>query len=55
MKKNRYQFCWNEYPTTQRRRTAYKFVTACFEGRVPQNHRSPGIDRLLMPISKVFL
>jgi hypothetical protein len=29
--------------------------SACLEGSVSQNRRSPGIDRLLMPIRKVFL
>ena len=29
--------------------------TACLEGRVSQNHRSPGIDRLHEPIEQVFL
>jgi hypothetical protein len=37
------------------RETGLEPATACLEGRVSQNHRSPGIDRLHEPIEQVLL
>jgi hypothetical protein len=37
------------------RETGLEPATACLEGRVSQNRRSLGIDRLPKPINQVFL
>jgi hypothetical protein len=52
---HRYQFSWNESPPTQRRRTAYKLVTACLEGRCSQDHHSLGTNGLYRLIGRCFL